>query len=610
MSKRGIAVLAVVAVALLGYILIFERASVTSKERGERAGRVLVSFVRDKVERLTIQRKGTQVVLVRKREDDGSFTGFRVLEPFAAKADDDAVDQVLGELEWLSARRTLTALSDADEKRFGLDAPRYRVGFSAGREAHTLAVGHDDVHGDGLYVLLDDERTAYVVPKTLLEALDHEAGHFRDKQLFPELTVAWAHKLAIVHETRQASFVKEGGRWWIAGEPKLYAAAQRIDEVLHALSELRAAHFLDARQRSQAEAALRTPRGRVEVAVVPDETREDKRPKQLTLTMAGPCVDAPTEHYARVEVTGADALLVCVSEASLAPFALGSEPLQEPRLFQVDTSEVQSFVLARAKDKLALSRDGERWKAQGETAGEINRESVEAWLTDLAAARASRFGPLEGYEEQGSLTLELGHDKRERIGWGALDAQGELPIRRGEEPQLARFAGSLFDRLQPTRGRFASLEVWAARQPSEVVRVDAAASGRRRVSRLEGGQWSAGDAGATLDGERTRELVRGLIDLRARSFVSDAARPLHGLGPAQPHVTLTLQQGGPLTLELGATTDRGAYARIDGQSVVEVGSEVIAIVQELSGGPRAPDEPSELIDTGDEEDELEHEHAH
>jgi hypothetical protein len=637
MNKRGIVVLGLVALLLLAYVLLFERASVTSKERSERSGRVLVSFVREKVERLTVQRNGTRVVLSRTPRDDGTFAGFRVLAPYAAKADDDAVDQVLGELEWLSAKRTLDAITPQDEQRFGLSTPRYRVSFEAGRDQHTLAIGHDDVHGDGVYVRVDGEPRAYVVPKSVVDVLAHEPGHFRDKQLFPELTVAWARKLEIVRGTTQHRFSKDDGRWWIAQEPKVYADGKRVDELLHTLSELRAAHYLEPSELAAAKAAFAGDVTRVEVAVVPDETREDKKPRTPVLVIAAPCAAHPGERYARAEPgDGTEAPAVCVAAADLVPLEIGNEPLRELRLFASEVSAVHSFVLAQGKQKLALAREGEHWKAQSGTAaesvGSVDGEAVETWLSDLAAARAVQFAPASDFVATGSLTLELADDKREQLAFGALSASGELPVKRGSEPSLAMFPASVFDRLQPTPGRFVSLELWGKHQPSEVVKIEASAAGRSRVTILDAGQWRVSEVGAragvasaapaaVLDSERVREVVRALVDLRARSYASDQLRPGMGLegkgtgaaasrsGDAATRLRLGLQDGSALTLELGAATDRGAYARVDGRSIVEVGSDVLAAIVELAGGPRAPEPPPQQVgdEHEDEDDEAEHE---
>ncbi|MDB4987084.1 MAG: hypothetical protein JWN04_2262 [Myxococcaceae bacterium] len=609
MSKRAILSLAVIALGLAVYVFLFERDSVTSKDRHARAGRVLVSFVRDKVDHLSVQRKGARVVLARKPLDDGLPGGFVVLEPFAAKADDSAVDQLLGELEWLSARRTLDALSSADAKTFGLEAPRYRVTFAVAGEEHVLAVGNPDVHGDSIYVRVDREARAYVVPKTLLEALDHEPGHYRDKQLYPELTVAWARKLELSERGQRRALVREQGRWWLAETPKVHADNARVEELLHALSELRAAHYLDAS--TDTDALFAVPALRLEVVVVPDETREDKQAKIFVLELAGPCAGHKGERYVRSSSKGAGTgLLSCVADAELKPFELADTSLREPRLFASEPSSVLRFVLTRGAEKLALARAGEGWKSEG-VAAPVDRAAVEAWLSDLAAARAHAFLPLSAFTERGRLTLELADKRSERIAIGDLNSAGELVVKRGDEPLLVSFSGSVFDRLQPTVDRFQALEPWSAHQPSEVVRVRAESGKLARVLTLEQGSWRSSDAATSVDSERIRELVRSLIDLHAEAYLTTQVRPDHGFGSANPHVELTLSKGAPLSLELGAPTDRGGYALIDRQRVFEVKRELRALVNELAGGmrsetPAAPPEPADEEDS----DQPAHDHAH
>ncbi|MDB4974571.1 MAG: hypothetical protein JWN48_2912, partial [Myxococcaceae bacterium] len=209
---------------------------------------------------------------------------------------------------------------------------------------------------------------------------------------------------------------------------------------------------------------------------------------------------------------------------------------------------------------------------------------------------------------------ELSDKKSERIALGDLSAVGELIVRRGDEQQLVSFPGSLFDRLQPTRGRFAPLAIWPGHQPSEVVRVSAHYAAQARVLTLQKGSWRADDPAAVVDSERVRELVRGLIGLQAASYVSAQARPAHGFAKERPRLELGLADGSALTLELGAPTERGGYARVDGRAVIELGRELPEWVRELSGGPRAeapaPPAAAEAPELDDEDVEEGHEHAH
>jgi hypothetical protein len=620
MSKRGVIALSVVAALLLGYVLAFERTSVTSKELDERKARVLVSFVRDKVDRLELERQGKRVVLERKPAKEGELRAFRVTAPFEAPADQDVVDRLLGELEWLSARRTLEPLTPEDQKRFGLAAPRYRVAFTIGGARHQLEVGHDDVHGESVYVRLDRAARAYVVPKTLLEVLDHEPGAFRDKQLLPDLTVAWARRLVLTRAEGKTELSKEGERWWLNGAPRGYADGRRAEELLHGLSELRASRYVEAADLPRAEAALKRATLRVEVHVVPDEAREDKAAKSLGLEVADGCEGHAGERYAR---TFPSAALVCIRDEDVKPLLRSEMELRELRLLIAEASAVEKIELAGGGSKLQVEREGEKWKAPAPSGAAVDREAVEGWLAALAQARAVRVLPLTAFAERGSLTLDLAGDARERLLFGDLDGRGELLVKRGDEPLVLAFPASAHDLLQPWSGRFATLEVWAAHQPSEVQRIEARDEGRSRLLVVDGGAWRAQGAASTpasdagsIDSDRTRELVRALIDLRVRAFVSEQARPAHQIA-STTQLKLALAQGGSLSLELGGPTAAGAYARIDGKQVVEVERDTIAILRELAGGPRtllapAAGQPSAAGGAHDEhEDHGDHEdHAH
>src|SRR5262245_44170492 len=124
MARTSI-VLLVVAVALAGYIVLVERGSISSGEREQRKGSALSEFVRARVEKLELQRKGATVVLVRdvNAEPDDPAAEWRVVAPYRAKADQEAIDTLLGELEWLDGRKRLEGIDAEDRKRFGLTTP-------------------------------------------------------------------------------------------------------------------------------------------------------------------------------------------------------------------------------------------------------------------------------------------------------------------------------------------------------------------------------------------------------------------------------------------------------------------------------------------------------
>ncbi len=582
MSTRALLVLAVITAALVGYVLAFERGSVTSKELADRAGRVLPSFVREKVERITVQRKGVDVTLARKHEAEG-LGALTMIAPFQVAADSDAGDRLLGELEWLSARRAVE-----DTGQFGLDKPRFRVTYVAGGQTHTLTVGNEDVHGEGLYVRVDQDAKAFVVPRTLLEVIDHDPGYFRDKSLFPELTVAWAHKLEVRNGALLREFEKQDKHWWLPEQR--WADEAKIDEVLRAMSSLRASREVEPKDEATAQAALAQVPLRVSVTVLPDQTREDKKPLLLELDVGGPC--GKDEQYARVA-----ARLVCIKASELSVFQLGPGELIEPRLFRAPPNEIERFVISRGKEALAWRREGSKWKSDVDAPADV--AAIEAWLRDLGAARALRTASRKGFVEQGKLRIERVGDQVEELRYGAL-VDDSLPVQRGDESLLVQFPASVHDRLAPLRERFQPLALWSGHQPSEVVSFEAKLHDKQRRGTLVDGAWSMG-------GEQTRELVRALIASEAVAYLGDTPRAEHGVSEAARTGKLVfgLRDGQTLGVELGAATSRGVYAK-RGRDVLELSSTTLALIDELAGGPPAPHAHEEE----DEEHDGDEPHVH
>ncbi len=612
MSRRATVVLAVVVLALLAYILKFERTSLTSKELDQRSGKVLTSFVRDKLERLEIQRKGKRVVLQRKAGAEGGFGSWQMLEPWQGEADESEVDHVLGELEWLDARRTLTDITDKDRVQFGLDKPRYRVTFSAGGVTQRLSLGVNDVHGEGVYASVDNTQTAFVVPKTLLEALDHGPGHYRSKELFGTLVTAWGRKLSIEGPEGRTELEKKAGRWWVTGAGETFADPKGVEAVLRALDDLRAARFLEGAEAKQARESLSKPTRTVQLRIVPDEGREDKKPELVELRVGGAC---PGHEDESVASAGAAGTPVCVTNEDLKVFAPAPDALRQAAVIAAGPSEIERFELSAGATKLALKRKGEQWlDAAGKA---VDREAVEQWLEDVLAERALAFPKLAPLSERGRLTVYMADDSEQTVVIGGLAADGSVLARREQEPNLVRYRSALADLLVPTPRRFASLQLWT-HQPSEVQAV-AAQSGtlQRQLNMLDGAWRTKAGAPEVGDALRVRELLRELARLRALAFVAERARAEHGLGTPSARLSLSLAPaaGTPrtVTLELGAATLKGAYARIDDGAVYEVPREVVTLIDELSGGKPAPapaeptnPDDSDTLDGHDEHEGHEH----
>ena len=597
MSKRAIWGLFAVVVALIAYIFIFERSSITSGELIERKARALPTFVRDRVTEFDIERGGDKLVLKRVDLEQGDLSPWLLGETGKVEADQDAVDAVLGELEWLSARRTLTDVTDKDLKQFGLDKPRGRIGYKVGSARYVVALGSSDVHDENVYARLDDETTVLVVPKTVVEALDHDRDHFRSKRFLESLTLSWVPEARVTHKGVEHVVQKEGERWWYMTGMKSHANVGQVQRLLNTVEQLRATRFVpDA-------PPIAEPAIRVVVREVPPQDREDKKPRQVELLIGGPC---PGHEKERLASAADSSERVCVKAEDVKVFEQ-AEYLRDHDLLPADPSQVESIHLDVGGTERSIKRDEEKWVSVGSSDLPLDREAVEAWLNDVQAIQSSLFEPLPAdFAPIEVVRFGLLDDQSRTLALGPPDAREMVKVRRDDEPLVIVISATDAQRLHAIPERFASLTLWPDVQPSQVQAIHARIGSHDRTLTLVDEAWTPKKGPKVTDPQRIRRLVRDVLKTRAISRVGDQALPAYQLDSPQALVELTLAGGDTLRLAVGKSSSAvGLYARSETGAVFEVDASLLrGQLEELAGAPAKPEQ-------ADDSGELElDEHGH
>ena len=153
MKNRISILLGVVALTLGAFIFFYERHTLSTGETAERVGRALPRFVRSRVERLSLEGGGREPIrFERQRDEDDQELGiWAIVSPGQYDADEEAVDGLLSDLEWLNPQRSFQTVTAEQRERFGLADPSFTIGFSAGNEDVQLEVGAEDPRGGGRF---------------------------------------------------------------------------------------------------------------------------------------------------------------------------------------------------------------------------------------------------------------------------------------------------------------------------------------------------------------------------------------------------------------------------------------------------------------------------
>lgn len=584
MARTSI-ILAGVALALLLFIVFFERGSLSTTELEGRKGRVLDNFVRERVTRLELQRHGIKTVLVKVEpnpNDQLDAGGWRVEAPYHAKADREVVDGVLSALEWAEARRSLGEASAAELKQFGLDSPRYRVSFVAGRDSAGFAIGGPAADGGGAYLKRSDGPAVFVVGKDVIEALEHEPADFHDKNLHEGVTALTLEQLTLSAPNDERRVQRRAGFFWLESPWPALASSPEISSVMDVLDGMRASRYVG--DKADAAYALSAPRLRVDVESLVYKSGEkgekDKRQKELlSLRIGGPCAGHADESYLQL----GESTVFCVADSEWKKLDKRAEELRETRVLPLDDNAITAVKLQDGQRELSLDTQDQttHWRMTDHgrelQSGIADPAALSELYAALRGAKIERFSALTPTArtqlEQNALVarFERGKDDAPYV----LHAARAEPLAvRAEDPELLTVPQSVSELLTPMAARFHKKRVLDENESQfSALTLTRAGGGSERVVKTGDSYELATPGTGALQRGPVDDILRLGSKLDALRFVADAPRAEHGLSAPYRSLRLEYTADGKTrvhTLEIGEKTSGGRFAKLDADPAVFV----------------------------------------
>ncbi|MCA9575313.1 MAG: DUF4340 domain-containing protein [Sandaracinaceae bacterium] len=604
MKTSTVSVLAAIAVALFAYIILVERHQLTDIELAGRGSRLIERFSQRRVESVVIEREGERIELVaRNRPGDDDAEEERAWDlrsPLEARADTEAVAALLGALEWAEPRRRVEGIEPGELAGYGLVDPAVRVTLRIAGETVTLSIGQPDATEAGRYAMLDDQSVLYVVGDDVFEAADHDAVHFRNRELFPDLMLEMNEITLRAGDavTRVEKDAEASDETWYLREPiAMMASAQRVRDIKRAISSLRATRFADAGEQL-GDAYLRFE----SQAKVSD----DAPYAPVTLVVGAACGEHEGQRYARA---GEDGPLVCVNERDLAPLLRSASELRELRPITLPDTDIEAIDLVAGADSLHIEDEDGEWSyrlVRGGAApvtGEVDPDAFSEWLSGIRSLETIEAESVDEAElgrrglSAPRVTLTMhgrGSAPDHTLAMGGSDMRGVF-LRRDEELVALVVPTDVEQQLAVSVVHFLPRRLLRERAEA-LVQVATTGAIAQTLERDGDGDFElSAPVVAPADGAAARDLARRLATLEAARFVAEAPAPEHGL--ATPRLTARFRFEGALeddqddadedahgehdghdhgetpsgpsapprthVLKLGADTEGGAFAQLD-----------------------------------------------
>ncbi len=239
MRSRNLIIMAVVVVAVGGFIFFVERHQPTTVEVAERADRIFPELDDDAA--VAVEIEGSHGPIRMALVDDV----WRLVEPLEWEAEKTAVRSLISAFANLDSERRLP-LGEVDLADYGLDDPALEVVLvdSEGRR-FALSVGDAMPLGANRAVRRGADEEIHLSPEAFVAALDREIDDWRSRDVIDLLE----HDLATIDvETSEDRIVmvKDDGRWQLQEPLADLADRDQIQSLISELNVLRISEFLPA----------------------------------------------------------------------------------------------------------------------------------------------------------------------------------------------------------------------------------------------------------------------------------------------------------------------------------------------------------------------------
>jgi hypothetical protein len=351
MSRSGTWILAFIALALLGWILLGPEEWRSSRLGAE--DYVLRVESRD-IRALELIRDGETLRF--ERLPDGWEMGPAPKD----RAQTAVVERVLEATQLLRILDRIDPgeFSSEDEQNYGFASPRHVLRLETPRGTETLIFGREGVGEDRVFVRRGESRRTYLVGDELHRLLLQPIEQFRDPRLIP-LPVDRIERVRVNRPEGAMEFVHQGGRWRLVRPLQARVENELFEKALENVLGARIFSFLSNEPPAEGGELL---------GVIEIWPEGEDRPLRLHVTQRGAANQTPGEGgEARLAVWHENRqTTVEVAADNFQLLQLPPDSLRSRLLTEIDPDLVDRITIQRGDEAIRLLRDDEEgWQLQG-----------------------------------------------------------------------------------------------------------------------------------------------------------------------------------------------------------------------------------------------------
>lgn len=399
MKFRTTLILLAAFLALLAFVLLFE-----SRSKGKKAAEdKLVDLSSDDVQKISLKKEDETITF--KKDDKGEWL---ISEPLEAKADTYEVDRLAQDFSSLRIERVVEP-EGGDPAKYEIPKKELTLWYKDKEQPIKLLLGPENPLDKTLFAKREDDPRIVLLPSSLKSSLEKTILDFRQKDIFKfETEDVKSIKLRAKDVAWEAQKKEED--WYFLNPVSALARKSRLEDVLRALSGLRAKEFVsEQKQEPDLEKhGLKDPEYMVTLTL-PSSNQE----VTFTLHKDGDKVYATTSLSSKI---------IEAESQVLTDIEKKVEDLREKQVVVFNTWEVTKVEVKKADLALVVAKaKDDKWFFESPAKEEADGSKVETFIRKIESLEASEFidspAGLETYGlalPQAEITIWTKRDETEK----------------------------------------------------------------------------------------------------------------------------------------------------------------------------------------------------
>jgi Domain of unknown function (DUF4340) len=236
MKPKTTLILVAVFAVLLAVVLFFDSRGKARKEKEEKQQKIIDLASAD-VEKISLKNDSGTIAF--KKDDKGDWW---ITAPLEAKADSSEVNRLAEDFSSLKFDRVVEA-EGGDPAKYEIPKKELTLWYKGQAQPIKLLVGMENPLDNTLFAQREGDKRIVLLASYLKSSLDKKTFDFRQKDIFTfELDDVGSVSLKAKDMSWQAR--KKADEWFLESPVKALAKKSQVEDVLRALSNLRAKEFV------------------------------------------------------------------------------------------------------------------------------------------------------------------------------------------------------------------------------------------------------------------------------------------------------------------------------------------------------------------------------